>query len=581
MVDEIPKYMDIVQSILRNPKLEVIFLKSVVPSLLQNNEALTLDISIINTIIACPDIDLYDRYLIYLKYILYNVYIPPDKIGAVMARRLFLLGSDIHRDEIEEEIGIVEVTLDSVIDSVSSYKSVIRVNFPSVPIATPTGTKGYFMFYVHSMPTIHTAYVGNVSIDNKEYKVIVNCEYLHGVDDFKSHHLIRLDSFDYSNHVEYSKIYDFSAQKLKDKNNQYTYQSIALILREDTRFRQWLLSHHLLSEFEQSMLPERQCICDLLFDFIRVNKQSREYVVGFDDDFDFEDEDEMYGRYMSLLEDGQTLPEMFESNRLLKERTDVLRDTLDVELKDRVSKLCTLEAEFYSSQEGRQLETARTTLRNDFYASKLHQGLIIVCNVYKVTAVREDEIIITINPHLSARFTKLEKELMLYHTIQPLQFTDDYLNLPNQNILASYTSTSSNKTIHFESEYDLQMTSNPDSDSDYRTVSLVDPTSNKPICVDTPFQYVSIGGIFNNNIIYQYRGTIYIVDPSLLPDIDEVINNSYPESNADVDILAYPYFDPTFFVRLHTHNGKHESIRSIINKKGKVEIIPFYADNQE
>jgi hypothetical protein len=92
------------------------------------------------------------------------------------------------------------------------------------------------------MPTPNRAYLGDVVVNNKTRRVVIDCKYLHPVEDFVSKELIHVEDIDYLN---YSEIYGDYFQDLLLKSHPTVLdagdgdqcQIMAAVLREDTRFR--------------------------------------------------------------------------------------------------------------------------------------------------------------------------------------------------------------------------------------------------------------------------------------------------------------------------------------------------------
>jgi hypothetical protein len=578
---DISKYMNILESILRNPKLVTQFLKLVLQSFLQNDEPLpeyTSLIPIMNKIVHHSNIDLYTRYLLHLKYQLYGVDVPWDTIDILTARQLYLLNTnDIPipssilnniSQVLSDEIGIIDATLDSVVDSITLYDSVMRVNFPNSPVinSTRSDTRGYFMFYVHSIPEHNKIHVGNVNIDGKIHKVVIEDRSLYPVEDFISGKLINGGDIDYSNHAEYSKIYNIDIKTLLFQSYKRTdkYQAIAILLREDTRFRKWLLSQSLLSDFEKSMLSHRDTIFDTLVQIIEAKKEGSR-INEINDDVDLPDQNH---EYVHLLPPGENMEDLIER---IMSANNIKITNLTRDLEEKILQLLPLEKDFYFSEEGKKLENARLEMRKHFYSTKLYQGIVIVCNVYEIIDVEGEEIKIMINSHLLENGFNPEYE-QLYHTINIPKFVASVYSLqfPDMEIMAGYKLLLAEKDIkimyHFYSYTNIKLNrtnSHSFYDPDHKTSFLIQSRELKKgdiVRQVTTRQLCDVN--YNNDVIFP------IVDPSLIPNIQQVITESQQPSNFTSKILAYPPSECRMFVMAYSR-GNYKNIR-LSHKIGKV-----------
>jgi hypothetical protein len=394
LVDNISKYLNISESILRSPEIETKFQKRVLDFLLDNNQPL-LDPNInmiMNKIINNVNLDLYSRHVLAIKYSLYGITSPKDEVDEIVARRLYNLNIGINLQIIKDEIPRIEKTKKVIADSISKYGLAIRVS-PSINASKYIGgikinekpDPDFFWFYIQRKHH-NKVYVGDVTVNNTVYKIYLQVRHLYTIDEFKSNELIQ-HNVDYTDLEMYQTIYDDDELKIISENDN-GYNKFILFQREDTKYRQWLDTMGMLSDFEKSMLPLRiEAISYLLY---LTSLQAKidnlfhdiENYDGYDSDSDY---DENNNDHVEL-----------------KRMKDELRNVMDehngqsVKIKDKVVAIYNAEKAFYFSEDGKKLEEARQSFRIKFFEGEtLYAGEVAIFDFFEVLEITNDEIVIS------------------------------------------------------------------------------------------------------------------------------------------------------------------------------------------
>jgi hypothetical protein len=530
------KYMNIVESVLRQPSLYLPFLTQIKLTFENNVEELPVSLDVNDPILKYlqfimdnTQIELYSRYKLYINYALYPISPPQDTVDEITLRRLYQFRDQLNIDFslISAEIKIVEDTFGSVLDSLNTYKNAMRVTYPHFPSRKGDGTdtNGYFMFQVQSKLTFDKVYVGNVNFEGVPYEVIVQCEPIIKTADFKSDSVMRNQNFDYGDYENYLKIYtdDIKDKMFEDSPRSYIFP---LVISEDTSFRKWLDSKSLLSDFEVLMISKRDVMHSNFKRMLLLSAKLEKIKMDY------------YDVAYDIIGD-ETVSEA--NARISLEIAALI--TQDKEYKHELRKtmvdIYTLERDFYTSAEGLKLEASRSQLRCEYFGSEsMYGGQTIVTNIYQFISIDKTtkQILLQI-PSIP--------DVKLYSTV----YIGNNLSFPEYYIQAKYgISTVTNK---MEIVWDFASKYNDGTSLDLQYYKY-----------NYTFLVVTIGNttigeykILSQNDSYNILQKKYVIlDPSRVNDLQKIIRETNLIYGDNRGIFTHPHGLPKLYLTYRREN---------------------------
>ena len=483
-IDEIPKYLDITERILRNKDDMTKFQKRALFKLLENTTALTFPnaTEILQKIINNHNLDLYDRYVISMNYSLYGIKAPLDEVDVITARRLYSQ-YEIISPIIANEIPKVLKTKQYIVDSISQYGLATRVAQPE-----NGEERGYFYFYIQNKHK-DKVYVGDVIANNKTYKVYIKHHSLFSIPELKDVNLVYTQNyFDHSDPNLYQNNYH-NIQWYNPEYHPAGYIKFIFFQHMDTAYRQWLNEQDLLTNFEKSMLPLRIETRNI---FLRIYRLRQE---------------------------------MFEPTGFNAGTTEkkVEETTLLTALRDKIIQIYTSEEKFYQSDTGKKLEVTRQSLRNKFFESdSLYGGSIAATEFYQPIEITDSEI--TLKATIDGPFDILFQSIKLESSriIGLCKLKNGAVRCENYGRGLSRGYQLSNYSVNGQL---------------YASLTKILSNHFDPI----HSLFVGDGQSMNPDVVV-------IVDPSILNNIDEIKSQSDPQNTNMLKIVAYPHDNPKMYI---------------------------------
>jgi hypothetical protein len=567
ILEEIPTYFHIYTDILRSHYTEGY--TRILITLLDNVEPLRNEVyPIIDTILSSPLIPLYDRCRLCLKMYGKDKTIQlldnnSSKDTDLISRRKIYNLTGFKHGPIQYEQQAIETTRHTLIDSIFKYGEAVRI--------APTNT--LFYFYVTDIHFNGNINLGNVILPNEdEWTISLQYKNIFSVDDFNDYKqrnvdiemkddnnellpliqlyrtendkpvtpLIQLNRIDYVDALRYHTLI----------NNVYINREYMFgyrLLKEDTKYRQWLNDNNSLSESEKIFLSKRH-------------------------------------QFMSKWPLSLTIPTDAETIGKMNLNIDIVKALYqhNVDYMFDFNVLQNEESDYYQSQEGKIVEQLRQPSRNDFFTSSdRYGGLIIGLPFYNVVSINHDNKSIILSFDL---FHHDEDNIIdiinhnnysnIYHTLfLPTNFEGYITNLPRyryitydvlqgQPILQPYS-----VVIH----PNLTNLCRGDGAS-----ILIECDDGVP---DFAQSYENVLGQFDPDD-YREESTFFIIDPSsgLIKDIEDIKNRSNPLTTTfKQKVLAYPYYNPKIYITSGIWNGYGRYIWYSFNSNG--DVVGFILSN--
>jgi hypothetical protein len=481
-----------------------------------------------------PKLSLYDRCLVAIK-----LHFPlPVDIDAITARQIYVkTNGTVICPSIENELPLIKSTQDVVIDSITKYRHAIRIPLEE------SKHGGLFYFHVHGYTRNGYIDLGQVTLPGGDvYSVYLEKNHLFTVDEFKAYHHVSDPKKQNILNTKYRDIYVSSERYCEvlhrcfgniksEEQMDIEIEIFRHYQQEDTLFRQHLHHLGLLTDEEIMFLYHRLQIDK---DYPLINQIEKPGPKHWTDKYTKNVMEETYPICRTPLPPG-----FIESQNL--------------------------ESSYYSSDVGKELEEQRKCLRYNFFSNR-YTGLIIVLYFYDIYAIDE-----------------LSKRIILDQNLGKCEYTNKVYHTPflpsNRNVDRSqFRWTSSFLTyLYAEShgvskcERYIQHLSLCDgvSQAEPNTL-LLNSTTQHPgfeflTHIDDEDEDEDEDEDINVDFLTLY--SFSLLDPSTIPNIEEVIKNSkFSTATEKPLIMSHPPINPKFYFKagIQKYGDKYPYIGNVL-----------------
>jgi hypothetical protein len=453
---------------------------------------------IINELIHFEKLDVYNRYQLALKYEL--PYPRDDITHQTTARRLYNLNPHIRLPIIRKEIDAVEETKLILADSILKYNLATRIGSEAVP--NVAGRHGLFWFYVQNVDDNYI-YTGKIHINNVDYNILIQQKdnSLLSIPEFEEKITMVTSEKDRKSFATLKGLERYT--EVRDEFGTPDFDVYYVLQNNDSRYRQHLHHLGLLTQKEMEFQKKRRVIVQMYHQIKAcIRTANSEYTPQFR---------KFVSQYILCI----------------------------YELGDE-------ESAYYTSNVGIKLEQDRRYIRHHF-ESLDYNGIVVLLDMIDIIKIEHGS-----NPCIIIKNCRLQKDV--YYT-RVLPSLDD---IKNQDELIFQLLTY--KTKGYMTINNYRHARNPHTTVYGKSETKIDLHilntlhfyfQNERPCTNNYF--FGISDPPEDNPDYNLNlSTFYMVDPSTIDDIKEVIEKSDPYislTDYPRTIVAFPHLNPRIFFR--------------------------------
>jgi hypothetical protein len=483
---------------------------------------------------------IYDRF--YLTR-MYDLPFPPvpDSCDDFVARRLYLFTDGMTLlPEIEHELLLIKSTKRSIIETIQKYGSAVRVAQDADP------NLGCFWFYCGDCKD-GLVNVGSVTIDDRQYEICIeNCYLSSRHQDFDTdctpsvYNLLSEEVFDvnYVSSAVYLSFLKNVSERISGYNMTPTLfhqflKQVNEIEFHDKNFRSWLHDRDMLGNEEINFLHRHH-----------LNKEAQKQLDTLTHQVSKIGSDQINEDLVHSPGDGLNhpdLPNMYDTEEPGLSVDDknariynlFLRET--AVCKQRRIDLHMHQLAYYSQPSIIKLELERDTFRSNFLAkTNRYEGIVVMSQIYTLDST-------TYPGRILVNFDTSCIDSTWFNQKRVIQRT---------NLKPIIGDTESSQIIH---------SLGIDFNYDYRP---------------NVFPFMMPFMDFRRSADIHYRGFDFeVIDPSTIPNIEDVKTSSHPANTTKVTLMAYPHDNPVIYFKSALPDKPYIWYKFTLDKNNIKEII--------